>query len=857
MKMRALCLAVVSAIAGSLQAADAPNGIRPAGRDGHTLNLDFETGNLADWTPEGDAFKDQPVEGDLVRARRGDMASDHTGKFWIGGYERAGDAPKGTLTSAPFKVTAPWGAFRFAGGHWPEVRVELVDDATKEVFFKTSGIDVENLRPVVVDLSAKKGRDIFIRLVDDHSGGWGHLNFDDFRLYASRPAFANELTAAEVAKLQPPPADLVPFAGLSPQDACDKATLPPGFKMKVFAGEPDIVQPIAFCLDHKGRVWVAEGLCYPHRRADKDANDQILCFEDTDGDGHFDRRTVVATNLNLVSGLEWGFGGLFIGAAPNLMFLPIDDGDAPKPAGPPQILLDGWNFTADTHEVLNTFTWGPDGWLYGCHGVFCPSNVGKPGAPESERQWVDAAVWRYHPATRAFEVFTEGGSNPWGIDFDEHGDLWAEMCVIPHLFNMVQGARLQRQGGEHYCVGKDELARIGRAGGRTGKPVNPYVYEDILTVADHLHWAGGGGPHAANGRSDAVGGGHAHAGMMVYLGSSWPAEYRGKLIIGNIHGQRFNMDVPVRKGSGWVGKHGPDFLNFNDTWSQTLNQRYDQDGSVYTIDWYDKNQCHHNRDDGHDRSNGRIYKIVYNDQPTTKVDLTKLDNAQLIEEAVGANEWRSRHARLILEERAAEASQLSPGRDVSGNDLALRLRNGGASVVPTPAMMPRFSPTNAPAARLRAIWAMHAAGQYTPTLARLAFRDTDEWIRSWALRLEFEEANLWSGEARDPRRRMAADRAIRDLVTLASQDKSQLVRRHVASALQRIPPEHRWPVLAALVAHAEDAGDQNLPFLYWSAAEGSVATEPDKAVDLIRATKIPKLREWISRRLASLSLAAN
>lgn len=112
------------------------------------------------------------------------------------------------------------------------------------------------------------------------------------------------------------------------------------------------------------------------------------------------------------------------------MFIPIADGDAPKPAGDPQILLDGWNFTADTHETLNTFTWGPDGWLYGCHGVFCPSSVGKPGATEAERQWMDAGAWRYHPTKRQFEVFTEGGSNPWGIDFDGHGQLWSEMPLI-------------------------------------------------------------------------------------------------------------------------------------------------------------------------------------------------------------------------------------------------------------------------------------------------------------------------------------------------------------------------------------------------------------------------------------------
>ena len=236
-----------------------PIGIKPLGKDGHVLNLDFETGDLRDWTATGEAFAGQPVKGDLPKARRGDMTSAHTGEYWIGGFEKLGDDPKGTLTSVPFKVTQPWGSFRFAGGTWPEVRVELVDAATGNVFLKLSGTDSETLRPVVVDLKDRVGREIFIRLVDDRSGGWGHLNFDDFQLHAARPAFAHEYSLAEAKKNEPPPADSVLYAGLTPEKAAEVATLPPGFKMHVFAGEPDVKQPIAFCDDDRGRLWVVEG----------------------------------------------------------------------------------------------------------------------------------------------------------------------------------------------------------------------------------------------------------------------------------------------------------------------------------------------------------------------------------------------------------------------------------------------------------------------------------------------------------------------------------------------------------------------------------------------------------------------
>src|SRR5690606_31278796 len=124
--------------------------------------------------------------------------------------------------------------------------------------------------------------------------------------------------------------------------------------------------------------------------------------EDKDGDGRHETRTVFLAGLNLVSGLEVGYGGAWIGAAPYLYFVPDADGDL-VPDGPPEKVLDGWGFD-DTHETLNAFNWGPDGWLYGCHGVFTHSRVGEPGTPDSERTPIDAGVWRFDPRTRRFEV---------------------------------------------------------------------------------------------------------------------------------------------------------------------------------------------------------------------------------------------------------------------------------------------------------------------------------------------------------------------------------------------------------------------------------------------------------------------
>src|SRR3954470_17847980 len=197
-----------------------PEGILPLGADGKPLNLDFETGTLKDWTATGDAFAGQPIKGDTVAKRRQDMRSQHQGQYWIGGFEIGGDKGTGTLTSATFKVTHPWASFLIAGGPLEQVRVEIVSATDKAIIFKAIGAETENLGRVLVDLRQHQGKEIFIRLVDEHTGHWGHLNFDDFRLYNDKPAFAAEVMARAKAPAPPPlPLDAVKFNGLTPQEA--------------------------------------------------------------------------------------------------------------------------------------------------------------------------------------------------------------------------------------------------------------------------------------------------------------------------------------------------------------------------------------------------------------------------------------------------------------------------------------------------------------------------------------------------------------------------------------------------------------------------------------------------------------
>ncbi len=790
---------LVALVAATPAAAAGPKGVAPVGADGQRVNLDFEAGSLDGWTATGDAFAKQPMKGDTVAPRRKDQKSGHQGEYWVGGFEAVGDDATGTLSSRPFKVDKRWGSFLIGGGAWFETRVELVRADTNRVVFRYSAYDGETLRPVVVDFGKHVGREFFVRLVDERKGHWGHLNFDTFLLYDGRPQLANALPGKPAT---PPPApDVVAHAGVKPDEAVAAMTMPDGFRATLFAAEPDVVQPIAFTTDARGRVWVAQCVTYPVRQPEGQGKDSIIILEDTDGDGRHDKRTVFAEKLNLVSGIEVGFGGVWVGAAPYLLFIPDADRDD-RPDGPPQVMLDGWAYQ-DTHEMLNTFAWGPDGWLYGCHGVFTHSNVGRPGASDAERQRINAGIWRFHPTKHVFEVFAEGTSNPWGLDFNDQGQMFIEACVIPHFWHVIQGAHYQRQAGTHF---------------------NPYVFDDIKQHGDHVHYAGNQGPHAGNGRSDTAGGGHAHSGAMVYLGGSWPEQYRNQLFLGNIHGQRINMDIPEPKGSGYVGKHGPDFLNFNDRWSQVVNFRYDQDGSVYFIDWYDEEQCHTPNEAAHDRTNGRIYKLAYGDtKMTTTADLAKATDAELLNLQLHKNDWHVRAARRLLQERAA-AGKL---------DETVRL--GLISMIDK-------SPDET--RQLRALWALHVTGGVPAEVATSILRSAaaaakSPYLVAWTIQLLAEDGK-------------PSAEALTEFARLAKESTSPVVRLYLASALKRIPAERRWDVLAGLLGRSEDATDHNLPLMYWYAHEPLAAADPGRALAAARAAKIPNILAFTVRRIAAM-----
>ena len=595
---------------------------------------------------------------------------------------------------------------------------------------------------------------------------------------------------------------------LSPEEAAAAMEVPEGFYVDLIASEPDVVQPIAMCFDARGRLWVAEGKTYPVRKPGEKGADRILIFEDKDADGEFETKKVFAENLNLVSGIEVGFGGVWIGAAPYLLFIPDRNGDDVAD-GVPEVLLDGWGYQ-DTHETLNSFTWGPDGWLYGCHGVFTHSRVGKPGATEDQRVPINAGIWRYHPTKREFEVFAWGTSNPWGLDFDENGDWFTTACVIPHYYQVIQGGRYFRQAGQHF---------------------NSYVYDDIKTIADHLHYGDGTFESMrADGKVDralqrekaadtsALGGGHAHCGLVIYQADNFPEAYRGDSFFHNLHGHRIVRERPEKEGSGTVMRHAPDFALAQDHSFIGVALVQGPDGALYVSDWHDPQTCHHRDPDIWNRSNGRVYRIRYGEYEANRVDLVGASDVELAEYLTHSNNFIARQAQLLLQEHA-HAGNLDSGAVTKELQDLMR------------AEQPR-------AHRLRAFWAMQVCGLMDTGDVYSILDDQDPYMRGWAVHFYGEQGDGVPGKV------------AQKFVSLAKGDESPVVRRYLASSLQNLPEGQRWDLAEGLSSRRADINDQNLPLLVWYGLEPMVTGSPERSIEIAGESAWPKLDSFTQRRAA-------
>jgi putative membrane-bound dehydrogenase-like protein len=477
--------------------------------------------------------------------------------------------------------------------------------------------------------------------------------------------------------------------GYAPDEAAKRMTVAEGLAVRVFAAEPMVQQPVCIEFDDRGRLWVIQYLQYPnpaglkrikvdrYSRTQYDAvpeppprgpkgADRITILEDSDGDGRADKARDFVSGLNLATGLAFGRGGVFVLQVPYLLFYPDKDRDD-VPDGDPEVLLKGFGMD-DAHSVANSLTWGPDGWLYGLQGSTVTADV--------RGVTFQQGVWRYHPVSKRFELFCEGGGNMWGLDFDRHGRLLASTNVGGRAaLHAVQGA---------YCW---------KAFGKHGPLHNPYAYGYL----DHA-------AHEGSARE-----GHVTVGGLFYEADRFPARFRGKYIAGDLLGHAVRWHDVAPRGSTVKTKLEGDLIVANDTWFAPTDLTLGPDGAVYVADWHDRRTAHPDPDADWDRTNGRIYVVEpVGAKPVPRFDLAAKTDDELIGLLSHPNSWYVRRARRLLAERR-------------NPDTMQRLRDHLLKGGLTP-----------PA--LETLWAYASAVGTDDSLSRRLLRDRDEDVRAWGVR---------------------------------------------------------------------------------------------------------------------------
>jgi len=612
---------------------------------------------------------------------------------------------------------------------------------------------------------------------------------------------------------------------MPPFEAATGFKVPAGFGVNVFASEPDVQNPIAMAWDARGRLWVAENFTYAERsqRFDMALRDRVLIFEDTDGDGVADKRSVFTDDVQMLTSIEIGHGGVWLMCPSKLLFIADKDNDD-KPDGPAVTVLDGFKVAKQNHHnFANGLKWGPDGWLYGRCGGSCPGRIGVPGTNIDQRVALEGGIWRFHPLTKHIEVLSHGTTNPWGHDWNEFGDGFFINTVNGHLWHLIPGAHFDRPF--------------------TLDP-NPHAYELIDMHADHWHFdTKGKWTDSRDGAANDFGGGHAHCGMSIYLGGLWPEEYRGRLFTLNFHGRRANQELLVRQGSGYVGEHGPDTLIAADPFFRGMEIGYGPDGNMFVLDWSDTGECHEST--GVHRTSGRIYRLSY--QPSTETafnklppeDLNAMTSLELAQLMKHKNVWFVRQARVILSARAADA-EIKSTKDFqfAVAELKKTLSDG------------------TPEWGYRAITTLSAMDLTDEHLLRSHLSHADEHIRSWAIRLISDHwpiddvfgPNFLSEQSQS---RVANEylkwKAV--FCEMATSDPSALVRLTLASTIQRLPVNHRCALASSLMSRGEDAQDHNLPLLVWYGLIPVADADPVALADVATKSKWSKTQRLITRRL--------
>lgn len=432
-------------------------------------------------------------------------------------------------------------------------------------------------------------------------------------------------------------------APLSPAESAQQFHIADDLVWEQVLAEPLVAQPVNIKFDERGRLWVVQYRQYPYVEGLKvlsrdnawrvqydkvpkapphheRGRDRITIHEDTDGDGVYDRHKTFVEGLNICTAVCRGRGGAWVLNPPYLLFYPDKNNDD-VPDGDPEVHLAGFGLE-DTHSVVNSLCWGPDGWLYAAQGSTVSGDVVRPGLDKNPVHTLGQLIWRYHPEQKRYEIFSEGGGNAFGCEIDSKGRVFSgHNGGNTRGFHYMQGAYLQKGFNKH------------------GPLSNPFAFGYFPAMN-----------HPAVPR-------FTHT-FTLYEATSLPETHRGKLFgVAPLLNYVVESEMTA-EGSTFKTRDVAFPIQSADPWFRPVDIKLGPDGALYVADWYDNQVAHLRSAEGQfDKSNGRIYRLqARGAKPQRLEDLGALTTAQLVERLRSDNRWIRQTALRLLGDRRDPAA---------------------------------------------------------------------------------------------------------------------------------------------------------------------------------------------------------
>lgn len=479
---------------------------------------------------------------------------------------------------------------------------------------------------------------------------------------------------------------------LPASEALAQFRYPDDLEMDLILAEPQVHQPVDISFDHRGRLWVVQYNQYPYPKGVKVVDidhhiraifdkvpaappsgvkgaDKISIFEDTNQDGTYDKITDAITGLNITTGVTLGRGHIWVLSPPYLLAYPDPDEDG-IPNDDPQVHLSGFGLE-DTHAVANNLRWGPDGWLYGAQGSTTTANINSNVSKNV--RFSGQAIWRYHPSSKVFEVFSEGGGNTFDVEIDSKGRIYSGDNGVTRGFYYKQGAYYRKNWGKH------------------GPLTNPYAFGFIpgmVVEGERRRFT--------------------HA-WVKYEGASLPAAYHNQILAINPLLNFIMASELKMEGSSFTAIDKGKILETDDHWFRPVDIKVGPDGGVYLADWNDSRLSHIDPRDTWNKSTGRIYRLRNKEASKNEtVDLSQLSIEELTQMLSHPNKWYRQQALRIFGDRQDRAA--------------------------IPLLKVLFESGN-PQENLEALWAIHLSGGFDKNMALAGLQHSDPHVRLWTVRL--------------------------------------------------------------------------------------------------------------------------